>query len=207
MRYFAYGKAEIDHLSKADPRLGSVIARVGRINRGIEPDPFKALISSIISQQISGKAAAAVWQRLQERSGSISPQTLQNIPIEDLQACGMSRRKAEYIKGVTEAALEKTIDFSRLHELSDKEVAAKLTTLRGVGLWTAEMVLIFSLERPNILSWADLGIRKGIQRLHQLEALSKEDFEVYRARYSPYCSTASLYLWEIAGNPELIEEL
>lgn len=207
MRYFPYGETEMNYLKKADPRLGKVITRIGKIDRPIEPDPFRALVSSIVGQQVSGKAAATVWGRLQERCGSITPESLGTMSLDDIQSCGMSRRKAEYIKGVADAALDGTVDFTLLNELPDEEVSAKLTTLRGVGLWTAEMVLIFSLAWPNVLSWADLGIRRGIQLLYQLEELSKKEFEAYRERYSPYGSIASLYLWEIAGNPDYVREL
>ena len=100
----------------------------------------------------------------------------------------MSMRKAGYIKGIADAAISKEIDFDKLDNLSDEEVIKELTSLKGVGEWTAEMLLIHSLERPNILSFKDLG----------LADISKKEFEVYRRRYSPHCTVASLYLWEIS---------
>jgi DNA-3-methyladenine glycosylase II len=207
LTYFPYGQREIEYLSLADKRLGQAINLIGPIQRPLTGDPFAALVSSIISQQISGKAAASVWQRLNTLCGTITPAGLGKLSVDDIQSCGMSKRKAEYIRGITEAALLGAVDFEVLKDLPDEEITARLTALRGVGPWTAEMVLIFSLARPDVVSWADYGIRKGMCLLYGLEELAREDFNTYRARYSPYGSVASLYLWEIAGNPTVIQEL
>ena len=206
MRYFPYGETEMNYLKKADPRLGKVITRIGKIDRPIEPDPFRALVSSIVGQQVSGKAAATVWGRLQERCGSITPESLGTMSLDDIQSCGMSRRKAEYIKGVADAALDGTVDFTLLNELPDEEVSAKLTTLRCRALDCGNGLDLFS----SAAQCPQLGRSRnpqGIQLLYQLEELSKKEFEAYRERYSPYGSIASLYLWEIAGNPDYVREL
>lgn len=199
MTYYIYGEEEIQYLKKADRVLGREIDNIGIIKRKVNKDIFSALISSIISQQISTKSALTVKSRLIEKVGKISPETIETIDIEEIQSCGMSMRKAGYIKGIAKAALSKTIDFDNLYNLSDEEVKKELIKLKGVGEWTAEMLLINSLERPDILSFKDLGIRRGIMRLYDLEDLTLEEFEVYRERYSPYGSVASLYLWEIAS--------
>jgi 3-methyladenine DNA glycosylase/8-oxoguanine DNA glycosylase len=111
----------------------------------------------------------------------------------------MSLRKAEYIKGIAEAALSGKVDFGRLHTLSDEEIIKKLSSLRGVGVWTAEMLLIFSLCRSDVVSYKDLAICRGIMNLYGLKELPKERFERYRKRYSPYGSVASLYLWALSA--------
>ena len=198
MKYYKYGKKEIDYLKERDPKLGIEIDKIGMIKREVNSDIFAALISSIISQQISTKAAHTVTNRLIELVGEITPENIVKMEIENIQKCGMSMRKADYIKGAAEAAISKTIDFRNLNELADEEVIKELAKLKGVGEWTAEMLLIHSLERPDILSYKDLGIRRGIIRLYCLEGLSKDEFEVYRNRCTPHCTVASLYLWKIS---------
>lgn len=199
INYYKYAKNETDYLKKKDKELAKEIDKIGIVKREIEPDIFKALVSSIISQQISTKAAITVENRLVELIGKITPENIYKVELETIQKCGMTFRKAEYIKGVAEAAIFKTVDFENLHKLTDKEVIKELTSLNGIGEWTAEMLLIHSLQRPNILSYKDLAIRRGIMRLYGLEELSKEEFEIYRERYTPYCTVASLYLWKISS--------
>lgn len=198
IEYFKYGKKEIDYLKDKDPILGEEIDKIGMVKREIDRDIFSSLISSIISQQVSTKSAITVRNRLIELIGAITPENISNINVESIQKCGMSMRKAGYIKGIADAAISKEVDFDKLDSLSDEEVIKELTSLKGVGEWTAEMLLIHSLERPNILSFKDLGIRRGIMRLYGLEDIGKKEFENYRKRYSPYCTVASLYLWEIS---------
>lgn len=195
MQFFKYGLKEINYLKDKDGILGSAIERIGFIKREITPDPFQALISSVVSQQISKKAAATVWQRLLERLGIISAETIAPVDLKIIQECGMSLRKAGYIKGIAEAALTGQVDFEKLKFLKDEEVIEILCTLPGVGIWTAEMLLIFSLARPDIVSYKDLAIRRGMMNLYQLNELSPETFEKKRKIYSPFGSVASLYLW------------
>lgn len=197
--YFQYGPREIQYLKSKDKKLAAAIEQIGHIHRPIIPDPFTALISSIVSQQISKKAAETVWRRLTELVGRITPEAIQGTQLAAIQACGMSTRKAAYIKGIAQAASSGQVDFASLHALEDQEIIAQLSTLKGVGVWTAEMLLIFSLNRPNVLSYNDLAIRRGIMKLYGHKELPRSRFERYRARYSPYCSVASLYLWEISG--------
>lgn len=198
-QYFQYGPKEMEYLKAKDKKLGAAIEEIGLIQRPITPDPFTALISSIVSQQISKKAAVTVWNRLVELLGSITPVIIQGTELASIQACGMSTRKATYIKGIAQAALTGQVDFSVLPCLSDQEIVAQLSALHGVGVWTAEMLLIFSLNRPNVLSYNDLAIRRGMMNLYHHKDLPRSRFEKYRARYSPYCSVASLYLWELSG--------
>lgn len=195
MPIFDYGQTEIDYLKRKDKKLGAVIDRIGLIQREIMPDPFTALISSVVSQQISKKAAETVWNRLSLLIGNITPENIARMSLSDIKVCGMSERKASYIKGIADAALSGTVDFKKLHTLSDEEIIAKLSSLHGVGVWTAEMLLIFSLNRPDVLSYKDLAICRGITNLYGLKELPKEKFQNYRKRYSPYGSVASLYLW------------
>lgn len=196
--YFEYGQEEIEYLSKKDKKLGAAIERIGHIKREVRPDIFAALVKSIISQQISTKAADTVWERLNEKC-EVSAKNLHGMTCEEVQSCGMSMRKAEYIKNIAEAGVNKTVDFDALLHMSDQEVIEVLTALKGVGVWTVEMLLTFSLCRPNIVSYGDLAIRRGMMRLYGHSELPKERFERYAKRYAPYGSVASFYLWEISA--------
>ncbi|HWQ29797.1 MAG TPA: DNA-3-methyladenine glycosylase [Negativicutes bacterium] len=198
MQIFEYGQKEIDYLKGRDKKLGAAIERIGRIERRITPDPFTAIVSSVVGQQISSKAADTVWNRLVGRLGDITPMSIARACPEDIQGCGMTLRKAGYIKGIAEAALSGEVDFGKLHLLTDAEIIKKLSALDGVGVWTAEMLLIFSLCRPDVVSYKDLAICRGMMRLYGLKELPREKFERYRKRYSPYGSVASLYLWALS---------
>jgi DNA-3-methyladenine glycosylase II len=198
MQIFEYGQKEIDYLKSKDKKLGAAIERIGLIKRRITPDPFTALVSSVVGQQISSKAAETVWNRLNNLLGSITPESIAQAELSGIQGCGMSVRKAEYIKGVAEAAISGEVDFDSLHTLTDEEIIKKLSSLHGVGVWTAEMLLIFSLCRPDVVSYRDLAICRGMMHLYGLKELPKDKFERYRKRYSPYGSVASLYLWALS---------
>ena len=196
MPFFPYSERETAHLAERDPALGRIIERVGRIEREIEPDLVAALIRSVIAQQISSKAAATVCRRLCDMLGGMRPEYITDVSVEAIQACGMSMRKAGYIKGIAQAALDGRLDAHAIAQLDDAGVIAELSRLDGVGVWTAEMLLIFSLCRPNVLSQGDFAIRQGLMRLYGLETLTKKDFAALHARYAPYASVASLYIWE-----------
>jgi len=198
MPIFVYGQKEIDYLKLKDKKLGAAIDQIGMIEREITPDPFVALISSVVSQQISKKAAETVWNRLATLLESITPERIAQLELAEIQSCGMSERKARYIKGIAGSALTGRVDFKGLEMLSDQEIIKTLSSLHGVGVWTAEMLLIFSLSRPDVVSFKDLAICRGMMNLYGLKELPKEKFERYRKRYSPYGSVASLYLWALS---------
>ena len=197
MAYFVYGETELRHLQKKDKKLGTAIDRIGMIQREVNPDLFSALVESVVGQQISNKAAATVRHRLFTLCG-LKPDRLHALTIEEIQVCGMSLRKASYLKGIAEAAATKAVDFDALKEKSDHEIIETLTKLKGIGVWTAEMLLIFSLMRPDVVSYGDLAIRRGMMNLYGHKELPKDRFLRYARRYSPYGSVASLYLWELS---------
>lgn len=198
MPFFEYGQEEIEYLTRKDKKLGAAIGKIGMIQREITPDPFTALISSVVSQQISNKAAATVWSRLSTLLGSISPERITEVDQLAIQGCGMTLKKASYIKGIADAAKNGTVDFKTLPTLKDEEIIKRLSSLQGVGIWTAEMLLLFSLCRPDVVSYRDLAICRGMMNLYGLKELPKDKFERYRKRYSPYGSVASLYLWALS---------
>jgi 3-methyladenine DNA glycosylase/8-oxoguanine DNA glycosylase len=199
MPIFEYGERELNHLQRRDKVLGSAILKIGMINRDVTPDLFTALVKSILGQQISSAAAKTVWGRLLTGIGKLTPASVYETPLDTLRQYGMSARKADYIKGIAAAVLKNDLDLSGLHRMTDQEVIKHLTELKGIGVWTAEMLLIFGLQRPDVVSWGDQGIRRGMMKLYCLEDLDREQFEVYRERYSPYGTVASLYLWELAA--------
>ncbi|WP_433942936.1 DNA-3-methyladenine glycosylase family protein [Paenibacillus sp. SN-8-1] len=203
IRFFDYGQKEMDELRRADEKLGAAIDRFGRIDRLIIPDLFTALIHAIVGQLVSVKAAATIWGRMLQHFGDISPQSLVLGSADEIQRCGMTMKKAVCIHQIAHRIGQGEFDLDELHHLTDQQVIHKLSTLPGVGRWTAEMLLIHSMERPDVVSWGDLAIRRGMMRLYNLPSLSKQQFDAYRTSYSPLGSVASIYLWEIASEPYL----
>ena len=199
--FFCYGRAETDYLASRDPVLGAAIDRIGHIDREVFPDLFEALINSIAGQQISGKALATVWARLCAAVGAVTPENLLAAGEERLRACGFSGRKVNYMLSAARAVADGALDIHSLVEKDDEEVIRALTALPGVGRWTAEMLLTFSLQRPDVLAYDDLGIRKGMCRLYGLDSLTKQQFAAYRVRYAQHATVAALYLWHIAAEP------
>lgn len=199
MAFFEYGEKEIRQLIKADPLLGKVIEKYGILKRTIMPDPFKALVQSIIAQQISGKAADTISKRLIDAIGNITPVLISDANDEILRNCGLSARKVSYLKSGADFFIHNELDFEKLAFMEEDDIIQLLMQIKGVGIWTAEMLLIFSLGRKNILSYNDFGIRKGLMKLHNIEELNKKIFEEFKEIYAPYCSIASFYLWAAAA--------
>lgn len=195
---FDYGQKEIDVLSAADPVLGDYMFRRGRVERVVIPELFPALVHAIVGQLISVKAVNTIWGRMQEAFGDIGPDRLAAASADDIQRCGITMKKAVCIHSIATQVASGEFDLEGLRNLPDAEVTARMTVLPGIGRWTAEMLLMNCLERPDILSWGDIAIRRGIMNLYGLEELTKEQFEQCRLRYSPYGSVASIYLWEIS---------
>lgn len=199
MTYFKYNQKAIDHLKECDTKLKCAIERIGEIKRPTVPDLYEGLINSIIAQQISTKAAATVWGRLETLVGTVTPESVGQYGIEDIQKLGMTFRKATYIHEITSKILEGSLSLEAFKTLSDQEVIKALKALPGIGVWTAEMLLIFTLGRMDVLSYDDLGIRRGMMKLYGLTKLERKAFEEYRNLFSPYGSVASLYFWALAA--------
>ncbi|MDR1348214.1 MAG: DNA-3-methyladenine glycosylase [Prevotellaceae bacterium] len=197
--YFQYGEKEIAHLKKVDMKLAEVIDRVGMIQRPVIPDLFPALVHSIVGQQISTKAHQTVWERMSKELGEISPEIIDSLPLETLQQFGITFKKAAYIKSAARKIVTGEFDINALRSMSDEEVRLKLSELDGIGVWTAEMLMIFSMQRPNVLSYGDLAIQRGLRMLYHHREIDKATFNRYWKRYTPYASVASLYLWAVAG--------
>lgn len=176
-----------------------------------ETDLFADLIESIINQQLSGKAAATIFKRFKLLFGNKFPKPIQILKIHDdkIRACGISYPKIKYIKGICQAVIDKSLDIKKISKLSDEEVTIELTKLKGVGRWTAEMILIFSLKRPDVFSIGDLGLRNAVSLhyKHEFESsaykINREDIkkiELVSRNWSPYRSLASRLLWRSLDN-------
>ncbi len=158
MEYFEYSDIEIEYLKSRDPVLKQVIEQIGIIKRAVIPDLFAALVNSIVGQQISTKAHQTIWQRINNSFSPITPANFKSLSAEELQKCGITMKKAHYIKEITRRIISDQLDLERLADLSNEEVIEQLCELPGIGRWTAEMILTFSLQRKDIISYSDLAI-------------------------------------------------
>src|SRR5262249_1421747 len=187
----------LNHLRESDPILASIIERVGPPKISYREPTFEALARSIVFQQLSTKAARTIYGRLEEAAGGkLTPESIQGLSVAEMRRAGLSKQKIGYIRDLAEHALNGKVDFARLPAMSNAEVIAALTDIKGVGVWTAHMFLIFALRRPNILAVGDLGVRTAIQRHYKKRVLPKpEHIEKLAASWHPYCSFACWYLW------------
>lgn len=197
--YFDYGVREVDYLKARDRVLGEVIDQVGHVEREVDPDLFSAVVHHIVGQQISTKAQATIWARMRERLGEVNARTVAAAGTAALQSVGISLRKAEYIQDFAGKVNSGAFDLQRVAALPDSEAIEALVALKGVGVWTAEMILLFCLQRPDIFSFDDLAIQRGLRMVYRHRKIGRKLFEKYRRRFSPYGSVASLYLWAVAG--------
>jgi DNA-3-methyladenine glycosylase II len=198
----------VEHLRASDETLKRIIDERGPLDqearlRGRPPDPYGALLRSIVGQQLSTKAARSIYGRLEELFGgrAPTPQELLDADPELVRAAGLSRPKVKYLRSLAEHVLSGELELERLPDLGDEEVEREITAVKGLGQWTAHMFLIFHLGRPDVLPVGDLGVRRAVERAYGLEALpSAEELERLGERWAPYRSLASLYLWESLDN-------
>ncbi len=205
--FFQYGDRETAYLASRDKRLGQAIRQIGHINREVDADLFSAIVHHIIGQQISTAAQATIWSRLLSAAGTVTADSLTALGRDRLQRIGMTYKKADYILDFAKQVQNGTLNLEQLWSLSDEEVIRELTKLKGVGVWTAEMILTFCMQRPNVVSFGDLAIQRGMRMLYRHRQIDRTKFERYQKRYAPYGTVASLYLWAIAGGaiPELTD--
>lgn len=189
----------LPYLAAKDARMAAAIEEIGGVMREGTDDLYIALVQSIIGQQISLKAADTVWQRLTALVPAVTPETVAALEEADLQTCGMSLRKAQYIRGAAQAIVSGELNLHALKAMEDEAVILELVKLRGVGRWTAEMLLIFSLRRQDVMSYDDFGLRTGLCKLYHHQDMPRSRFERYRRRFHPYGTAASLVLWAVAG--------
>lgn len=197
--YFAYGEEETDYLKKKDKRMAEVIDRIGHVERKVDTDLFSAVVHHIVGQQISTKAQETVWQRMLSALGEVNAETVLAAGVPKLRSLGMTFKKAEYITDFAEKVHTGAFDLTAVERMSDEDAIEALRALKGIGVWTAEMILLFCMQRPDIFSYDDLAIQRGLRMVYHHREIDRTLFEKYRRRFSPYCSVASLYLWAVSG--------
>lgn len=199
---FYFTDDELDALKRKDKRLARAIEKIGRIKREGDEDIFSAVIHHIIAQQISTKAQASIWARFKALFRTLNAKSVLKAGAEKIRSCGISQRKAEYILDFANKVQSGEFKAQELAKMSDEEAIKELVKLRGIGVWTAEMILLFCMQRKDILSYDDLALQRGLKMLYGLDLeakISKDEFAKYKKKFSPYASIASLYLWELAS--------
>jgi DNA-3-methyladenine glycosylase II len=199
----------LEHLRGADPVLGELIDRYGpdglsERREGGQREHYGALVRAIVGQQLSTKAAAAIYRRLADRFGGREPtpeEILADDPEELRAAVGLSHAKARYLRSLAEHVLDGSLELRKLDALPDGEVIAELTAVKGIGVWSAHMFLIFQLDRPDVLAVGDLGIRKSMMTAYGLAALPlPEAMERIAEPWRPFRTLACRYLWRALDN-------
>ncbi len=187
----------IIHLKKKDPVLRSIIERVGPYRMEFMEPQFATLVRSIVYQQLSGKVASVIYNRLLEAAGGVvTPQAILKLTPARLRKIGLSRQKSAYILDLAKHTHQGKVVFETIHQLSDKEVIEHLTVVKGIGVWTAHMFLMFALRRTDVLPTGDLGVRMAIRKAYELDDLPKPaEIETIAVAWRPYCSVAAWYLW------------
>ena len=190
-------EAALQHLRAADPVLAAIIDRVGPCLAKPRKPTFETLARSITFQQLHGKAATAIFERVRKAVGPrFTVRAFLNVSAEELRACWLSKQKIASITDLAERTQKREIQFAKLADLEDEEVILLLSRVRGVGVWTAQMFLLFALERPNVLPLGDFGIRNAVRKAYELPALPKPaELATIAAGWHPHCSVACWYLW------------
>ena len=190
-------------LSRNDEVLHEIINEFDDLELVSRGDLFYTLIRSVIGQQISVRAASTVWSRFCEKIGDIEPKNILSADIEELRSCGLSQRKAEYVVGISESWSD--YDSLEWKEMSDEEIIQELVKLRGVGRWTAEMILIFTMLRPDVFPIGDIGMIRGIEKSYSSgERMTKEELYAISEKWKPWRTVACCFMWRTV-DPEPVE--
>lgn len=193
----------IQYLCKVDSNLEKIIRIVGKYSIKIRNDPFQSLVESIIYQQLASRAANAIYNRFINYYGNkqVTPIGILNSPNENLKKVGLSNRKVDYLKDLASHVYDGRINLEELSKMNDEEIINKLINVKGIGRWTSEMFLIFSLGRQDVLPITDLGVRKAMQKVYSLSELPKPNTMMEIAKpWRPYRSIATWYLWKSLSN-------
>jgi len=187
----------VNHLKKADPILRGIIERVGPFRMEYGPPEFSSLAESIVYQQLNGNAAATIFGRFAALAGEpLTPQGVLQLSDEQLRSVGLSKQKSAYLKDLAAKTAAGLLDFARLPELSDHEVIEHLTQVKGIGVWTAHMFLMFTLRRPDVLPTGDYGVQAAIKKHYRKRKWPKpKQMEKIARPWAPYRSIACWYLW------------
>ncbi len=199
MKKYLETTKEIDKfLSEKDSILAGVIDEIGQIRREVDEDHFKSLVKSIVSQQLSTKVAKIIYTRLETLcKNKIEYKVILDLEDEKLREIGLSYSKISYIKNLAMAVNENVVSFDKIEYLTDEEIIAMLTKVKGIGQWTAEMFLMFSLGREDVFSFGDGGLQNAVKNLYKIDGkIKKSELQDIGKNWAPYRSYASLYLWE-----------
>jgi DNA-3-methyladenine glycosylase II len=188
----------INHLRKSDPVMAAIIERVGPCRIEYGPPEFHSLAEAIVYQQLNGQAALTIFKRFTALAGEpLTPAGIQKLTDEQMRSVGLSKQKSSYLRDMAERAARGQLNFSQLHELPDEEVIKHLTQVKGVGVWTAQMFLMFTLKRPNVLPTGDFGVQMAMKRHYNKRKLPKPaQMEKIARPWAPYRSIACWYLWK-----------
>ena len=188
----------VAHLKKADPVLCAIIERLGPCRMEFGPPEFHSLAEAIVYQQLNGKAAVTIFKRFAALAGEpLTPEGILNLTDEQMRSVGLSKQKSAYLKDLASKTKAGLLDFSKLHTLSDEEVIQHLTQVKGIGVWTAQMFLMFTLKRENILPTGDYGVQAAIMKHYKKRKLPKPQvMEKIAKCWEPYRSVACWYLWK-----------
>jgi len=187
-------------LCELDPVFAAIIDAVGPLREHLAEDRFAELAASIVSQQLSVKAADTIWRRF-EALGPVTPESILGYAEEDMRSVGLSGAKTRYVRDLALHVADGRLDLAAVDELDNEAVIEVLTAVKGIGRWTAEMYLIFALGRPDVLAVDDLGLRRAAGWLLELERpATREELAEAGERWSPYRSVASRYLWASLDN-------
>ncbi|HEV3513888.1 MAG TPA: DNA-3-methyladenine glycosylase [Candidatus Sulfotelmatobacter sp.] len=187
----------VNHLKKCDPVLREIIERVGPFRMEYGPAEFHSLAEAILYQQLNGRAAETIFKRFTALAGEpLTPAGILKLTDEQLRSVGLSKQKSIYLRDLAQKTAAGLLDFSRLPELSDEEVIQHLTQVKGIGVWTAHMFLMFSLRRPNVLPTGDYGVQMAVKKHYRKRKLPKpKDMEKIARAWEPYRSVACWYMW------------
>jgi DNA-3-methyladenine glycosylase II len=187
----------VNHLKKCDPVLRAIIERVGPCRMEFGLPEFCSLAEAIVYQQLNGKAAVTIFKRFAALAGEpLTPEGILKLSDAQLRSVGLSKQKSAYLKDLAAKTAAGLLDFARLPELTDEKVIEHLTQVKGVGVWTAHMFLMFSLRRPNVLPTGDYGVQVAIRKHYRKRKLPKpKDMEKIARAWEPYRSVACWYMW------------
>ncbi len=194
------------HLRSRDPILAAIIERVGPCVLLKREPTFETLARSITFQQLHGKAALSIFNRLRKAVGRrFTAGAFLQLSEDELRACGLSRQKIASLTDLAERVIRKEVSFRKLDRFGDDEIIAMFSQVRGVGVWTAQMFLMFALERPNVLPLGDFGIRNAVRQAYGLAAMPKPaELQKIAEKWDPYCTVASWYLWRSLDNVAML---
>ncbi len=189
---------EVNYLIEKDPNLIPLFKKTEEVVVNISKDYYKSLVQTIVAQQLSSKVANVIYQRFEKlMQNDMTPQNILNTSEEDLRSIGLSRPKIKYLFSLAEHVINQDLKFDKFEDMNDEEIIEELVKVKGIGIWTAQMFLMFSMGRSDIFSTHDLGLRNALKLLLNRPDMTHDDIEAYSLKWIPYRTIVSHYLWHI----------